>query len=420
MKAFAIILCTASLGHCADPIMIQKCEGVVGTSHRVRSADIDEMYGGPGTRVVCRFRDHVEQSIIVDEEGHATMDPRDFELIERFRGFIHSEILLEACSDLAMFKSGRAKDILTGFIVRGACNGELYIQCQGQHGGWAILRFSNARYGVVNTEQPLYHSNERGNRRPLVVSSSFGPSLPLRSENLYPPTPGEPVRVLPNVFMTRFLSGDVRPEWIVGLGRFDTAHHRPAEGYKDVFVSDLVEYERVGIHWDPKGRNDPVEFATKLSLSDELMGTIRRDGAWLLLVPAAGAALIPTDRHNPTYNAHYREGGFTQNGMQEWVTRNIEIAPGRKPDNVEVYRLLPGGETIRYIMFRGNLVPESQLSETIGEHMKTVVPKPPSPLPEKRFVQDFSRSGEPVKAVRKDRKYRANDLRGGEKEKRRT
>lgn len=212
----------------------------------------------------------------------------------------------------------------------------------------------------------------------------FAKAKPASIKHLTPPVGAGHVRAFPKKSLTRLLTGDVKPEWIVGLGKMKTDKKTPEEGYKDCFVSSLEEYEKKGIHFNPKKVNKPAEMAEKLDLKESDVEKIKKEGAWLLEIHPSSKLAIPTERKNE-WNPEYAEGGFTVSGQQEWVTPNISIDAEARAGRIKIFKLSPEGKTVEWKFFQGKLYPhipdnskgpaEGSYNQAVETHIKSLKSK---------------------------------------------
>lgn len=178
----------------------------------------------------------------------------------------------------------------------------------------------------------------------------------------------------PKTSLTRMLTGDVKPEWLVGLGRMQSNKITPAEGYKDVFVSSLEEYEKKGIHFDFDSKNDPVVMAEKLDLKKTDLKLIQNQGAWLLLIHPGSKLAIPTERKSE-WNPEYVEGGYTGSDQQEWVTPNLGLDYAVRTGEIKIFKMDTEGNTVEWKFFQGKLMPVDEREKAIKEYVASVAKK---------------------------------------------
>lgn len=221
-------------------------------------------------------------------------------------------------------------------------------------------------------EKALEDGNTRFDKAKLPIFSSLSPEL--REKVTHP---------LPKTDLTRVLTGDVPPHFIQGLGRMqvdpdDPTKLIPADGYKDVFVSSMGEYEKVGIFLQlPTSKenitlNDPVDIAEKLDLKDEDIAKVRRNGIWLIILHPGLKLAIPTQRKSE-WNPYYVEGGATASGQREWVTPNIPIEKEARAGNIHIYKISPDRQTEEWKFWNGRLISASQRSVEIHIHITQTI-----------------------------------------------
>lgn len=209
------------------------------------------------------------------------------------------------------------------------------------------------RFSLKHEFISIRHSTAESMRR---ETTAFGKVKPAVVENLKPPPVIEKPQPFPKESLTRMLTGDVKPEWLVGLGRMKKDQVTPEEGYKDCFVSSLGEYQRKGINFEATELNNPVDMAEKLDLKPSDTDKIRQHGAWLIEIHPSFKLAIPTERKNE-WNPEYVEGGYTGSGQQEWVTPNVGLDSEARAGRIKIYKLNPDGKTIEWKFFQGKLYP---------------------------------------------------------------
>lgn len=178
----------------------------------------------------------------------------------------------------------------------------------------------------------------------------------------------------PKKSLTRMVSGEVKPEWLVGLGRMEKDGITPMQGYKDVFVSSLEEYEKAGIQFDPddlEALNNPQEMAEKLDLKDDDLTKIQENGAWIILIHPGSKLAIPTERQSEL-NPKYTEGGYTHSDQQEWVTPNIGLDEAVRSGQVRIFKVDLEGKKVEWKFFKGQLLPKDEFHKAINEHVRSV------------------------------------------------
>lgn len=205
-------------------------------------------------------------------------------------------------------------------------------------------------------------------------TKSFGSAKPVDAKHLNPKEISREKKAFPSSSLVRFLTGDVLPEWIQGLGRMKQGKHgrlTPAQGYTDTFVTCLDEIKRMGGDFDPKGSNNPMDLAEKLDLKSDDVDKIKGHGAWMILIHPGSLIAIPTKRKSE-WNPEYVEGGYTKSGMQEWVTKNVPIEKEACAGNVQIFKMQPNGETEEWKFFKGKLMPISEREAVIDAYVKSV------------------------------------------------
>lgn len=215
-------------------------------------------------------------------------------------------------------------------------------------------------------------------------SSPFGSAKFNTSENVSNINPKESTRLFPEKSLTRLMTS-VPSEWLQGFGIMKKEELSEAEkqipeeqkmahdivgsnkvkpsisqwgDYTDTFVSDLVEYEKKGIHFDPSSKNDPLAMATKLALKEDDLQKIEKEGAWLLLISPGVSVAAPSGRLSEA-NPGYVEGGYTADGNREWVTPNKPLEPEMRAGRAKIFKMDSEGNTIEWKFFRGKLLPNS-------------------------------------------------------------
>ena len=193
-------------------------------------------------------------------------------------------------------------------------------------------------------------------------------------ENLQAPASEKDPKPFPKSSLTRLLTGDVKAEWLVGLGKMKADKVTPAEGYKDVFASSMEAYQKKGIQFDPKKSNDPVEMAKKLDLKGDDLKKIEQNGAWLVEIHPGSKLAIPTERKS-AWNPEYIEGGYTKSEQQEWVTPNVGLEKEMLAGNVRIYKMDTAGNTVEWKFFKGKLMPHEEWRKAIQTHASEVSKK---------------------------------------------
>lgn len=233
------------------------------------------------------------------------------------------------------------------------------------------------KYGLEHRFIPIAQAIQEAMKKEKTV---FGKAKLVANANLTPPSSVTKVQPFPKKSLTRLITGDVKPEWLVGLGRMKEDKRTPQEGYKDVFVSSLEEYERKGIHFDPEQANDPVEMATKLDIKGTDFDKVKTHGAWLIEIHPSSKLAVPTERLNE-WNPGYIEGGFTRSEQQEWVTPNVPLDQEIRAGNIKIFKIDNNGGTVEWKFFQGKLWPdyppgsdgklvEGSWRHAIDEHVK--------------------------------------------------
>jgi len=191
-------------------------------------------------------------------------------------------------------------------------------------------------------------------------TAPFGQAKTNTRENIITPDSVKDAKVFPKKSLTRLLTGDVKPEWIVGLGRMQKDKITPEEGYKDVFVSNLEEYERKGIHFDPKKSNNPVNMASKLDLKGDDLKKVEDNGAWLIEIHPSSKLATPSSRKSE-WNPEYVEGGYTGSEQREWVTPNVGLDAEARAGRARIFKMDKEGKTLEWKFFQGKLLPDESL-----------------------------------------------------------
>lgn len=203
-----------------------------------------------------------------------------------------------------------------------------------------------------------------------VGESSFAPAKPANFENL------QGIRrkkqPFPKKSLTRMITGDIPPERFVGLGRMKEDKVTPAEGYKDVFVSSLEEYEKKGIDFSSDSKNDPANMAEKLDLKGDDLAKIKNQGAWLILIEPGSKLAIPTERKSE-WNPGYVEGGYTGSEQQEWVTPNIGLDSAVRAREARIFKMGVDGKTVEWKFFQGKLMPQDEWRKEVDGHVSLAV-----------------------------------------------
>lgn len=194
---------------------------------------------------------------------------------------------------------------------------------------------------------------------------------PAKMENLGGIRPAKEKQPFPKSSLTRMISGDVRPEWLTGLGRMQADKVTPAAGYKDVFVSSIEEYEKKGIHFDPVGSNDAGTMAEKLDLKGDDLAKIQSEGAWLIQIHPGSKLAVPTERKNE-WNPGYVEGGYTGSNQQEWVTPNVGLDQAVRSGQAKIFKIDNEGNTVQWKFFKGDLLPQDKWEKAIQDHVSSV------------------------------------------------
>lgn len=223
----------------------------------------------------------------------------------------------------------------------------------------------------VGLDTNVYSGKNAQNRAMEKGESCFAQAKSANQENLRDIRPAKEKQPFPKSSLTRMLTGDVKPEWLVGLGRMQADKVTPADGYKDVFVSSLEEYERKGIHFDRNIANDPANMAEKLDLKGADLEKIQNHGAWLLQIHPGSNLAIPTKRESE-WNPGYVEGGYTGSNQQEWVTPNIGLDENARAGLVKIYKMDTQGKTVEWKFFKGKLMPVDEWQKAIQKHVDTI------------------------------------------------
>lgn len=254
----------------------------------------------------------------------------------------------------------------------------------------------------------------------------FGKAKLNTEENVKHPA-GDVPRLFPAKSLTRLLTGDVKPEWLLGIGMMNSTplrdddkripeeqkhrHHIVGEkklapkvtewgDYTDVFVTNLEEYESKGIRFDPSMKNNCVDMAEKLALSPTDLAKIKKDGAWLVLMDPSIPVAVPTERGGAA-NPGFIEGGYTADGNREWVSPNIPLDAEVRSGRIKIFKMDTAGNTVQWKFFKGTLYPDSPKSadgkspegswaHAIEMHTSSVATKmPQSPIPtEPKPIED--------------------------------
>lgn len=201
--------------------------------------------------------------------------------------------------------------------------------------------------------------------------SCFAKAKPAKLEHLAGIRLPEKKQPYPKKSLTRMLTGDVPPQFLVGLGRMQADKVTPFEGYKDVFVSSLEEYEKKGIFFDPHSENNAKEMAKKLDLLDTDVKKIEQSGAWLIQIHPGSKLAIPTERKNE-WNPGFIEGGYTGSDQQEWVTPNLGLDSEVRAGNIRIYKMDSNGKTQEWKFFQEKLMPLDEWKKTIESHVAKV------------------------------------------------
>ncbi len=212
-----------------------------------------------------------------------------------------------------------------------------------------VLKKYNLEEKFKSVREATEQSMQRG-------TAPFATAKTNSRENILIPDSIKDAKVFPKKSLTRLLTGDVKPEWIVGLGKMEKDNVTPAAGYKDVFVSNLEEYERKGINFDPKKNNNPVEMASKLDLKGDDLKKVETQGAWLIEIHPSSKLATPTSRKSE-WNPEYVEGGYTKSEQREWVTPNVGLDAEVKAGRARIYKMDSKGNTVEWKFFQGKLLP---------------------------------------------------------------
>ncbi len=223
-------------------------------------------------------------------------------------------------------------------------------------------------------------SNDRAMKRRLSEclkqgSSSFGPAFPPAAKYLKTWRDGSKDQTAwPSSWLTRLMTGDVPADQIKGLGKMEATKWgcKPADGCKDVFVSSLKEYEKRGILFNPNGNNDAIVFAEALNLSENIKRRMKVHGCWLLLIHPGTKVGIPTLRGGKDSNQYFEEGGYTADGLREWVIPNTPIFKAERAGEVRVYRINTDGKTVQYKAFKDKLLPFDEWLSAIDDCVREV------------------------------------------------
>ncbi len=238
----------------------------------------------------------------------------------------------------------------------------------------------------------------------------FAEAKPASRKNLKAPDSVNKPQAFPKSSLTRFLTGDTKPEWIAGIGvmaktnlteqqRTIPEEQKMQHGIvgseqlkpkdasewsdpKDCFVSSLEEYERAGMPFNGNGANDPVLMGKGLHLDDYNQKKVEKDGAWLIEIHPSSKLAIPTERKHEKFNEGYVEGGYTSKGQQEWVTPNVPIEPEARANRAKIFKIDVQGGTVEWKFFQGKLLPDhpnsggkcvpGSYNHAINEHISKV------------------------------------------------
>lgn len=214
-------------------------------------------------------------------------------------------------------------------------------------------------YNLENKYKSIKQATQESMAR---ETSPFAKTKPSSVEHIVAPPSIDKVRLFPKKSLTRLLTGDVKPEWITGLGRMESDKVTPAQGYKDVFVSNLEEYERKGIKFDPRKKNDPVDMAEKLDLKGGDLDKIKNQGAWLIEIHPSSKLAVPTERKSE-WNPEYIEGGYTKSEQREWVTPNVGLDEEARAGRVKIFKIDNKGQTVEWKFFQGKLLPNYPINK---------------------------------------------------------
>ena len=213
------------------------------------------------------------------------------------------------------------------------------------------------KYDLTEKFKSIREATEQSMQR---GTAPFGQARTNSEENIIVPESVKEAKVFPKKSLTRLLTGDVKPEWIVGLGRMEKDNVTPLQGYKDVFVSNLEEYERKGIHFDPNKNNNPALMASKLDLKGDDLKKVETEGAWLIEIHPGSKLAVPSDRKSD-WNPEYVEGGYTGSEQREWVTPNIGLDAEARAGRVKIFKMDQDGKTVEWKFFKGKLLPDQPL-----------------------------------------------------------
>lgn len=171
----------------------------------------------------------------------------------------------------------------------------------------------------------------------------------------------------PQENLVRILTGDVKPEWLQGLGRINSDGKFSKE-YKDVFCSSIEEYRKKDIDLTHDLNQPPEILALALDLKEEDLAKMKTHGAWMIEVHPGSLIAIPTRRKNE-WNPEFIEGGLTKSGQREWVTPNRLL---NDPKNIKIYKIDPKGETIEWKFFQKKLMPIDQWNRAIKNYVEKI------------------------------------------------
>lgn len=218
-----------------------------------------------------------------------------------------------------------------------------------------VLKKYNLEEKFKSIREATEQSMQRG-------TAPFATAKTNSKENIIVPESVKEAKVFPKKSLTRLLTGDVEPSWIVGLGRMEKDNVTPMQGYKDVFVSNLEEYERKGIRFNPKRKNNPTEMASKLDLKGEDLKKVEEKGAWLIQIHPSSKLAVPSARKNE-WNPEYVEGGYTGSEQREWVTPNVGLDTEARAGRVKIFKMDTNGKTVEWKFFQGKLLPNPPLAK---------------------------------------------------------
>lgn len=183
------------------------------------------------------------------------------------------------------------------------------------------------------------------------------------------------IPAFPDTPLVRILTGDIKPEWIMGLGKMtlsESGRKEYADGYKDTFVSCVSEYQKMGIDISPGELNSTVfdfEKASRvLDLSPLDVAKIKDNGIWIIYINPGCRIATPTECQSE-WNPHYEEGGKTKSGMREWVTPNVAIEEEARARNIQIFKVDKNGHSKewRYSSISHRLVPRDQWEKEINK-----------------------------------------------------